>query len=462
MNFWNLTASRDKAGAKSLDITVYGDIEGFFDGVSSGEIAKQLADHKDAKTITQRINSRGGDVFAGVAIYNAIASHGAQVTSIVEGLAGSAASLIAMAGKTVMRPSSMLMAHNPWTVARGDANALRETADNLDKVRDAILPIYRAKTGKTDEEIKAILDAETWFTAEQAVSEGFADEVAGEKVKARASADQVFFGAVGFARERLEPRILAMVVEPAAPPPSAPNNPAPPEGEHMLRNPLLLAAVGLPDDADEPTFDGRIEALATFEREVCAKLGVSGPDEVLAKVTEAAAALVELPQLRAQIGAAQADSRKRDLRASLEGGLYQRKLNLGTIARTLPRLVADKSKREKLSAALGAVKITTRASILDAACSVDITDDELDNIKDYIKAAPLVSPDPVREPSREAAELKSAAEADAKLLAERMAKVDEEIAADPTCTPSVARARAAAKHKQLFADGVGVNPSEKE
>src|SRR5262245_44739526 len=101
MNFWNLAPKTEADGSKSLDITIYGEIDGFWgDGVVSAEIAKQLAAHKDAKKITQRINSRGGDVFGGIAVYNAITGHGAEVTSIVEGLAGSAASLIAMAGRT--------------------------------------------------------------------------------------------------------------------------------------------------------------------------------------------------------------------------------------------------------------------------------------------------------------------------------------------------------------------------
>lgn len=457
MNFWNLAED-----ANGLQIGIYGDIDPkfFSDGTASKEIADQLAAHASAKKINVRINSVGGDVFGGIAIHNALKGHGAPVNVTVEGIAASAASVIAMAGsKVTMAKGSMLMVHNPWTVTRGDAEALRSTADTLDQVRDGLVAIYQTKTGKSADELKAMLAAETWMTAEQAKAHGFADAIEGDKPKAKAAGDVVILNSVTFRRAQVPAEMLAAV---DALPPTIPNKPAPPEGEHMLRNPLLLAAVGLADDADEPTFDGRIEALATFEREVCAKLGAAGPDEVLAKVTEAAAALVELPQLRAQIGAAQADSRKRDLRASLEGGLYQRKLNLGTIARTLPRLVADKSKREKLSAALSGVKITTRASILDAACSVDITDDELDNIKDYIKAAPLVSPDPVREPSRENAELRTSREAEAKLLTERMAKVDEELAADTSCTPSVAWSRAAAKHKQLFADGVGVNPSEEK
>lgn len=461
----NLKASGEGA-AKTLDVEVYGVIEpGWFDegGTKSADVAAQLRANADASSITVHINSVGGDTFGGVAIYNLLretaAAKKGRLVCVVEGLAASAASLIALAGTTRMLRGSMLMIHNPWTIAMGDANALRETADNLDTVRDAILEIYRSKTGKSDAKLRQLLDAETYFTAEQAKAEGFADEVEASAVKARSSADQVFFGAVGFDRARLEPRILAMVAEP--PPAPTPPPPAAPEGETM-KNPLLLQVVGLPAEADEPMFDERVQALADFEGAIKAQFGVETADEVRAKVAEAQAALVELPQLRARVGQAEQAERKRDLRASLEGGLYTRRLNLGVIQRTLPLLVADSAKRAALKSAFGAIKTTTRAAVLDAACSVDLTAAELDTVKDYVASAPLVSPDPVREPSREGLDLQAKQQADAKLLAARMEKVDEELKTDPDCTPSVAWSRAAAKHKALFADGVGANPSEEK
>lgn len=456
MSFWTLKASGE-GDAKALEIEVFGVIEpGFWDdgGTKSADIAAQLAAHKDATSVTVHINSVGGDTFGGVAIYNLLRGHPAakadKLVCVVEGLAASAASLIALAGRTRMLRGSMMMIHNPWTIAMGDANALRETAATLDAVRDSILSIYRAKTGKSEADLRALLDAETYLTADQAKAEGFADEVEATSVRAKSSAEGVIFNSVAFPRARVPAAMLAAVEPAAAPVPVVPATPAG-DTSMLTRNPLLLAAVGLTDDADEPTFDGRIEALAHFEREVCAKLGVAGADEVLAKVTEAAAALVELPQLRAQIGAAQADSRKRDLRASLEGGLYQRRLNLGTISRTLPRLVADPGKREQLRAALGAIKVTTRAGILDAACSVDLTDSDLENVKDYIRDAPLVSPDPVREPSREGAELDMRA-ASVKRSKARTEAIVAEMDADPNLTPSAASVLAAKKQPALFAD----------
>jgi ATP-dependent Clp protease protease subunit len=128
--------------------------------------------------ITVRINSGGGDVFAGVAIHSMLKRHQANVTVYIDGLAASIASIIAMAGdKVIMPKGSMMMIHNPWSFTGGDANDFRKMADTLDAIRDSMIPIYADKTGMTSEEIIALLDAETWLSAEEAVEMGFATEV---------------------------------------------------------------------------------------------------------------------------------------------------------------------------------------------------------------------------------------------------------------------------------------------
>lgn len=155
--------------------------------VLSGEVgnwdvsARQIADAIENKTgvpLTIKINSVGGDVFEGFALYNAIKMHEGPTTAIVEGLAASAASLFAMAADVVvMRPASMMMVHNPHTVAAGESKDLRQSADVLDKVRDIMVQRYKTKTGQPEESLIEMLDAETWLTPEEAVELGFADKV---------------------------------------------------------------------------------------------------------------------------------------------------------------------------------------------------------------------------------------------------------------------------------------------
>jgi ATP-dependent Clp protease protease subunit len=117
------------------------------------------------------INSGGGDVFAGIAIYNILKNNTAKKTAYVEGLAASSASLIPFACDTVIIPSSaQLMIHNPWTVAMGNANDFRKMADTLDQIAQSLINIYmeNAKEGVTEEQFKQMMDAETWMTGNQA------------------------------------------------------------------------------------------------------------------------------------------------------------------------------------------------------------------------------------------------------------------------------------------------------
>lgn len=129
--------------------------------------------------LTVHINSPGGDVFAGVTIYNALKDyHKGKVTVKVDGLAASIASVVAMAGdEIIMSPGSMMMIHNPWSIGAGSSDELRKAADTLDRIKESILPIYTDRTGLSEDEIQDLMDAETWMSAEKAVELGFADVV---------------------------------------------------------------------------------------------------------------------------------------------------------------------------------------------------------------------------------------------------------------------------------------------
>lgn len=147
----------------------------FGDEVTPELFRDELAEHPGAVTV--RINSPGGDVAAGVAIYNYLNEHDGEVTVKVDGIAASIASLIAMAGdKIVMLPGSRMMVHLPWTVAGGNADDMKQVINMLEKTGESMVPIYAARTGLSEERINELLKAETWMTAQEAVDLGFADE----------------------------------------------------------------------------------------------------------------------------------------------------------------------------------------------------------------------------------------------------------------------------------------------
>lgn len=180
---------------QSADVYIYDVIGDPWVGLDSATVVKQLAGIKSAK-INLRINSPGGMVFDGMAIYNALARHSAEVTTYIDGIAASIASVVALAGKRVLiAENAMMMIHNPWAVAMGDASELRKQADVLDQVKETIINTYSTRTGKSREAIGSLMSAETWYTAGDAVANKFADEsVAG--VKAAACFDLKAFGYV--------------------------------------------------------------------------------------------------------------------------------------------------------------------------------------------------------------------------------------------------------------------------
>jgi ATP-dependent protease ClpP protease subunit len=159
-----------------------GDWAGMLDDyVTASKVYDFLADNK-GNDIAVHINSGGGVVDDGIAIYNALKRHDGKVTVYVDGLAASAASVIAMAGdEVVMYQSSLMMIHNPWTVSMGDADDMRKTADVLDKRRDQLLAAYKDRTGMDEKDIKDLLSLETWMSADDALVWGFATRIDGDE-----------------------------------------------------------------------------------------------------------------------------------------------------------------------------------------------------------------------------------------------------------------------------------------
>lgn len=163
----------------SAEILIYGDIgESWYgDTVAAKDFVREVA-LLDVTALTVRINSYGGSVTDGVAIHNALKRHKATVTTVIDGIAASIASLIAMAGDTVeMADNAMLMIHAPWMYTGGNSASLREDADMLDSYAEAMATSYIAKTGGDKAEILALLQdgKDHWYTAEQAIAAKFAD-----------------------------------------------------------------------------------------------------------------------------------------------------------------------------------------------------------------------------------------------------------------------------------------------
>lgn len=160
----------------------------YWGGVCPQDLVPQIAAIQ-AATINLRINSPGGDVFAAQAIVTALKQHSARIVGHVDGIAASAATAIACAcDEVVMAAGTMYMIHNAWTFAMGNRNDLQKTVDLLVKIDGQLAAQYVAQSGQTTEQVTAWMDAETWFTAEEALASGFATSIAAE-AKAQAKWD---------------------------------------------------------------------------------------------------------------------------------------------------------------------------------------------------------------------------------------------------------------------------------
>lgn len=178
MNWYEIKAKSDVS-----EIWLYEQIgkDWFGDGLTAKDFLKELNAIKSEK-IDLHINSPGGQVFEGTAIYNGIKNHPAETTAYIDGIAASIASVIALAGKkVVMAENAMFMMHLPSGVVMGTATDMRKTADALDKIRDSMVTAYVSKSKKSTEDVTSMMDEETWFTAAEAKEAGFADEVGSKK-----------------------------------------------------------------------------------------------------------------------------------------------------------------------------------------------------------------------------------------------------------------------------------------
>lgn len=214
---WYSLKASGEAETRSIEVYVYGEIGTW--GITANQFVRDLAALDDGVSpIVVAFNSVGGDLFDGLAIHNALSRLGERCTGRVDALAASAASVaVCGAHKVVIASNAILMIHNPYTYASGDAENLRKVAAVLDQATEVIIAAYKSKAPNIDEvELRRLVNAETWLTASEAVALGLADEV-GEGVTVKACLGQ------GSALQRFQhapQALLAQLEEPPEPEPA--------------------------------------------------------------------------------------------------------------------------------------------------------------------------------------------------------------------------------------------------
>ena len=222
--FWNWIKNQDESGSEMRTLFLNGEIS---DETWYGDevTPKLFKDELDAGKgpISVWINSPGGDVFAAAQIYNMLMDYPYDVTVKIDGLAASAASVIAMAGTTVeMSPVAMMMIHNPATVAIGDSEEMKKAIKMLDEVKESIMNAYEIKSGQSRDKISKLMDAESWFNAKKAVELGFADKILFADGQEEKDADGVgiddeMTAPVMFSRQAVTNSMLSKLIPPKKP-----------------------------------------------------------------------------------------------------------------------------------------------------------------------------------------------------------------------------------------------------
>lgn len=213
---WYALHASGEAAERVIEVFVYGEIGTW--GITANQFVQDLRAMDDGVSpVIAAFNSIGGDLFDGLAMHNALSRLGERCTGRIDALAASAASVaVCGAHRVVIASNAMLMIHNPWTYAAGDAEDFRKVADVLDQTMEAIIAAYKAKAPNIDEvELRRLVAAETWLTANEAVALGLADEI-GEGVTVKACLGQ---GAVLQRYQHAPAELLAQLDEPPEPDP---------------------------------------------------------------------------------------------------------------------------------------------------------------------------------------------------------------------------------------------------
>ena len=204
--FWNWLDVKNEAGTpEERVLEINGEIasESWFDDDVTPKLFKDEL-LSGSGPITIWLNSPGGDCIAASQIYSMLMDYAGEVTIKIDGIAASAASVIAMAGtKVLMAPTALMMIHNPMTMAWGDKSEMTKAIEMLDEVKESIVNAYEIKTGMSRAKISHLMDSETWMNANKAIELGFADDILTDKKKC--AADETAFS---FAAKSSETRLM--------------------------------------------------------------------------------------------------------------------------------------------------------------------------------------------------------------------------------------------------------------
>lgn len=314
---WYSITVNAQADKPVVEIRIYGEI-GFWGTTAEAFVAELDAAAAGGADILVSLNSPGGDVFDAFAIYNALHRYAGRVTTRVDGVAASAASLIAMAGKpTIMPENTQMMIHNAWIITGGTAEDLRTTAEMMDRIRDGVVAAYSRKSGLDSDKIIEMMDATTWMSALEAQALGFCDLIE-EPVRLQMSDSAA---AVLQKHKNLPDDVKAMLKsleesdpEPAPDPQPEPDpdpepSPAPPADAPTAS--ALAARVyascrqeGIADLAEGVLLSGALDSLELADQRVTQAKEIAGIC-LAAKLPEMAAAFVSagltLDQARARL-----------------------------------------------------------------------------------------------------------------------------------------------------------------
>lgn len=160
------------------EIWIHDEIGPSWYGLIDSKLVKNALNQMQGKHAVVRLNTPGGSVDHGIAIFNMLSEYKGGVTTIVDSLAASMGSYLLQAGEwRIVTPNSMVMVHDPWSISIGNSSVMRKDADILDKYAQRMIPEYARRSGKTTEEITAIMQDETWYVGKEVVDTRFADEI---------------------------------------------------------------------------------------------------------------------------------------------------------------------------------------------------------------------------------------------------------------------------------------------
>lgn len=274
--FWKLTNVVDSMDSELVIEGVISQESWWGDEATPQQLRDELKKVK-SKNLVVSLNSVGGDVWAGLAMYNALRELDAKVIIRVDGLAASIASVIAMAGdETIMSPGSMMMIHRASALAMGNAEDLEKAIDMLETVEESIIPIYVERTGLSKDEIEDMMEQETWMSADKAVELGFADKVAPTKKEEQPEAENVLAPNFAFSMQATKDSIKSFMAkvkaegeepeqpEPEVTPPAEPEKATPVVTEEVQEDEPEAEEVVEPAEEDKPTEEKEETQMSTI------------------------------------------------------------------------------------------------------------------------------------------------------------------------------------------------------